>query len=37
MRNHPSDHPKPSRHDIDLTKEIRKASEVLGISITITW
>lgn len=33
MHNHPSGDPKPSRDDIEMTKEIRKASEALGISI----
>jgi DNA repair protein RadC len=33
VHNHPSGDPKPSRDDIDMTKEIRKASEALGISV----
>src|SRR5471032_947470 len=33
VHNHPSGDPKPSRDDIEMTKEIRKASEALGISI----
>jgi DNA repair protein RadC len=33
MHNHPSGDPKPSREDIEMTKEIRKAAEALGISI----
>ena len=31
--NHPSGDPKPSRDDIEMTREIRKAAEALGISI----
>ena len=31
--NHPSGDPKPSRDDIEMTKEIRKTDEALGISI----
>ncbi len=33
IHNHPSGDPKPSRDDIEMTKEIRKAAEALGISI----
>ena len=33
VHNHPSGDPKPSRDDIEMTKEIRKASEALGITI----
>ena len=33
MHNHPSGDPKPSRDDIEMTKEIRKATEALGIAI----
>jgi DNA repair protein RadC len=33
VHNHPSGDPKPSRDDIDMTREIRKAAEALGISI----
>jgi DNA repair protein RadC len=33
VHNHPSGDPKPSREDIEMTKEIRKACEALGISI----
>jgi len=33
VHNHPSGDPKPSRDDIEMTKEIRRASEALGISI----
>ena len=32
VHNHPSGDPKPSREDIEMTKEIRKAAESLGIS-----
>jgi DNA repair protein RadC len=31
--NHPSGDPKPSRDDIEMTREIRKAAEALGIAI----
>jgi DNA repair protein RadC len=31
--NHPSGDPKPSRDDIEMTREIRKAAEALGVSI----
>ena len=33
FHNHPSGDPKPSRDDIEMTKEIAKAAEALGISI----
>jgi DNA repair protein RadC len=33
VHNHPSGDPKPSRDDIEMTKEIKKAAETLGISI----
>jgi DNA repair protein RadC len=33
VHNHPSGDPKPSRDDIEMTREIRKAAEALGISI----
>ena len=33
VHNHPSGDPKPSREDIEMTKEIGKASEALGIAI----
>ena len=33
VHNHPSGDPKPSRDDIEMTKEIAKAAEALGISI----
>ena len=33
VHNHPSGDPKPSRDDIEMTKEIRRASEALGISV----
>ncbi|MFI5003310.1 MAG: DNA repair protein RadC [Reyranellales bacterium] len=33
VHNHPSGDPKPSRDDIDMTREIGKAAEALGISI----
>ena len=33
VHNHPSGDPKPSREDIEMTKEIRKAAEALGITI----
>ena len=33
MHNHPSGDPKPSREDIEMTKEIRKAAEALGIAM----
>ena len=33
VHNHPSGDPKPSREDIEMTREIRKAAEALGLSI----
>ena len=33
VHNHPSGDPKPSREDIEMTKEVRKAAEALGITI----
>ena len=33
LHNHPSGDPKPSRDDIEMTKEIRAAAEPLGITI----
>ncbi|HTR85997.1 MAG TPA: DNA repair protein RadC [Reyranella sp.] len=33
VHNHPSGDPKPSREDIEMTKEIRRAAEALGIAI----
>jgi DNA repair protein RadC len=33
VHNHPSGDPKPSRDDIEMTKEIRAAAEPLGITI----
>jgi len=33
VHNHPSGDPKPSREDIEMTREIKGASEALGISI----
>ena len=33
MHNHPSGDPKPSREDVEMTKEIRKAADALGIAI----
>ena len=33
VHNHPSGDPKPSRDDIEMTKEIAKAAETLGIAI----
>jgi len=33
VHNHPSGDPKPSRDDIEMNREIRKAAEALGISI----
>jgi len=33
VHNHPSGDPKPSRDDIEMTKQIRKAAEALGITI----
>jgi len=33
LHNHPSGDPKPSRDDIEMTREIKAAAEALGISI----
>ncbi|HZQ00550.1 MAG TPA: DNA repair protein RadC [Reyranella sp.] len=33
VHNHPSGDPKPSREDIEMTREIKKAAEALGIAI----
>lgn len=33
LHNHPSGDPKPSRDDIEMTKEIKAAAGALGISI----
>ncbi len=33
MHNHPSGDPKPSRDDIEMTREIKVAAEALGITI----
>jgi DNA repair protein RadC len=33
LHNHPSGDPKPSREDIEMTKEIRKAAQALGVTI----
>jgi DNA repair protein RadC len=33
LHNHPSGDPKPSRDDIEMTREIRAAAEALGIAI----
>ena len=33
VHNHPSGDPKPSREDIEMTKEIQKAASALGIAI----
>ena len=33
LHNHPSGDPKPSRDDIEMTKDIKKAAEPLGIAI----
>jgi DNA repair protein RadC len=33
VHNHPPGDPKPSRDDIEMTKEIRAAAEPLGIMI----
>ena len=35
MHNHPSGDPKPSRGDIEMTREVKKAAEALGIAIAI--
>jgi DNA repair protein RadC len=33
VHNHPSGDPKPSRDDIEMTREVKAAAEALGISI----
>jgi len=33
VHNHPSGDPKPSRDDIEMTREIKTAAEALGIAI----
>jgi DNA repair protein RadC len=33
MRNHPSGDRKPSRDDIEMTREVKAAAEALGIAI----
>jgi DNA repair protein RadC len=33
VHNHPSDDPKPSRDDIEMTREVKAAAEALGIAI----
>jgi DNA repair protein RadC len=33
VHNHPSGDPKPSRDDIEMTREIKAAAEALGIAI----
>jgi len=33
VHNHPSGDPKPSRGDIEMTREIRTATKALGIAI----
>ena len=33
MHNHPSGDPAPSKEDIDITKRISKAGELLGITL----
>jgi len=33
LHNHPSGDPKPSRDDIEMTREIKAAAEALGIAI----
>jgi RadC-like JAB domain len=33
MHNHPSGDPKPSRDDIEMTREVKAAAEALGIAI----
>ena len=33
VHNHPSGDPKPSRDDIEMTREVRAAAEALGIAI----
>ena len=34
LHNHPSGDPSPSREDITATRQVRKAGEILGISLT---
>lgn len=33
LHNHPSGDPKPSRDDIEMTREVKTAAEALGIAI----
>jgi DNA repair protein RadC len=33
VHNHPSGDPKPSHEDIEMTREVGKAAEALGIAI----
>jgi DNA repair protein RadC len=33
MHNHPSGDSKPSREDIEMTREIKKTAEALGLAI----
>lgn len=33
VHNHPSDHPQPSRHDLEITKKIKRAAEHLDIQV----
>jgi RadC-like JAB domain len=33
LHNHPSGDPKPSRDDIEITREVKAAAEALGIAI----
>ena len=33
LHNHPSGDPKPSRGDIEMTREVKAAGEALGIAI----
>ena len=33
VHNHPSGDPKPSRNDIEMTREVKAAAEALGIAI----
>jgi DNA repair protein RadC len=33
MHNHPSGDPKPSRDDVEMTREVKAAAEALGIAI----
>jgi DNA repair protein RadC len=37
MHNRPSGDPKPSRDDIEMTREIKKAAEAPGSRSTTTW